>query len=62
MPLSLIDIRNMEAVTLAGAVVAPAHPGFYTHPQTIGDLVDFVCSRVMDLLGETGHGVRRWAD
>lgn len=61
MPLSLIDIRNMEAVTLAGAIVAPANPGFYTHPQTIADLVDFVCARVMDLLGETGHGVKRWA-
>lgn len=60
MPLSLIDIRNMETLTLAGAVVAPANPGFYTHPRTVDDLVDFVCARVMDLLGETAHGVKRW--
>ncbi len=62
MPLSLIDIRNMEQVTLAGAVVAPANPGFYTEPKTIDDLVDFVCARVMDLLGETGHAVKRWGN
>ncbi len=60
MPLSLIDIRNMEQATLAGAIVAPANPGFYTEPKTIDDLVNFVCARVMDLLGEPGHGVKRW--
>jgi len=60
MPLSLIDIRNMQTVTEAGAIVCPAQPGFYMLPQTIGDLVDFVVGKVLDQLG-IGHELfRRW--
>ena len=59
-PLSLIDIRNMEAVTLAGAMVLPANPGFYLKPTTVGELVDFVVARALDLLG-VEHGLDvRW--
>lgn len=50
MPLSLIDIRNMQAVTEAGGIIAPATPGFYLLPQSIDDLVDFVVGRCLDLL------------
>src|SRR6266498_3719301 len=42
MPPSPIDINNYKALTDAGAIVAPANPGFYLNPTTIGDLVDFV--------------------
>ncbi len=62
MPLSLIDIRNMEAVTEAGAVVCPAQPGFYMMPQTIGDLVDFVVARVLDLVGIDHTLAVRWGE
>lgn len=59
-PLSLIDIRNMEAVTLAGGIIAPANPGFYLGPKVIGDLVDFVVGKCLDLLG-VEHALRtRW--
>ena len=37
-PLSLIHIRNMETVTLAGATVMPPAPAFYHQPETIEDL------------------------
>lgn len=50
MPLSLVDIRNMEKATEAGAIICPASPGFYMLPQTIDDLVNFIVGRVMDLL------------
>ncbi len=60
MPLSLIDIGNMQTLTQAGAVIVPASPGFYTRPQTIDDLVDFVVGRVLDLL-EIEHSLDiRW--
>jgi 4-hydroxy-3-polyprenylbenzoate decarboxylase len=49
-PLSLVDIRNMQAVTEAGAIVAPANPGFYMLPQTIDGLIDFVVGRCLDLM------------
>ncbi len=50
-PYSLIHIRNMEQVTLAGAIVLPASPGFYTRPKSIEALADTVVARVLDHLG-----------
>ncbi|MFN0012021.1 MAG: UbiX family flavin prenyltransferase [Phycisphaerales bacterium] len=59
-PLSLIDIRNMETVTLAGGIIAPANPGFYLHPQRVEDLVDFTVGKVLDLLGVEHDLKTRW--
>lgn len=59
-PLGLIALRNMVAVTEAGAVVLPAMPAFYTRPAQIEDLVDFVVGRICDQFG-VEHGLfRRW--
>jgi len=59
-PLSLIDIRNMETVTLAGGIIAPANPGFYLGPSSVDDLVDFVVGKCLDLLS-VGHDLQtRW--
>lgn len=60
-PLSLIDIRNMETVTLAGGIIAPANPGFYLHPKRVDDLVDFTVGKVLDLLGVDHDLKTRWA-
>ena len=62
MPLSLVDIRNMQAATEAGAIIAPASPGFYKLPKTIDDLVDFVCARVLDLLDVPHELPVRWKE
>ncbi|MEW6036303.1 MAG: UbiX family flavin prenyltransferase [Candidatus Micrarchaeota archaeon] len=59
-PYSLIGIRNMETVTLAGAVVLPASPGFYGRPQSVDDLIDFVAARVLDQLGLEHSLGKRW--
>ncbi len=59
-PLSLIDIRNMETVTLAGGIIAPANPGFYLHPKRVDDLVDFTVGKVLDLLGVAHDLKTRW--
>ena len=68
MPLSAVDIRNMQLATEAGTVICPASPGFYLLPDSIDDLVDFVVGRLLDLLdiehdlnirwGERGTGER----
>jgi flavin prenyltransferase len=50
MPLSLIDIRNMETLALAGAVLCSPNPGFYLLPTRIDQIVDFVVGKVLDLL------------
>ena len=49
-PLSLVHLRNLTAVTEAGAVVIPAAPGFYHRPTTIAQLVDFIVQRILDQL------------
>jgi polyprenyl P-hydroxybenzoate and phenylacrylic acid decarboxylases len=59
-PLSLVHIRNMELATMAGAVVMPAAPGFYTRPKSIDDLVTTFAGRVLDLLGVKHNFTPRW--
>ncbi len=61
MPYSLIHLRNMAAVTEAGGVVVSAAPGFYNHPETLDDLVDFVVGKVLDVMGVSHDLVERWA-
>ncbi|MFT7520556.1 MAG: 4-hydroxy-3-polyprenylbenzoate decarboxylase [Kiritimatiellia bacterium] len=59
-PYSMVHIRNMLAVTEAGAVVLPASPSFYSHPGTMTELVDTVTARILDQLGVPNELVRRW--
>jgi 4-hydroxy-3-polyprenylbenzoate decarboxylase len=60
-PLSLVHLRNLVAVTEAGAVVVPAAPGFYHRPTAVAELVDFIAQRVLDQLGIDIEIARRWA-
>ncbi len=50
-PYNLIQIKNMEAITLAGGVICPATPSFYSRPQTIEEIAATVVDRVIDLIG-----------
>ena len=50
-PYNLIHIRNMETVTLAGGIICPATPSFYSLPKTIDDVAATVVDRVIDLAG-----------
>lgn len=59
-PLSLIHLRNLTAVTEAGATVMPAAPGFYQRPSEIGQLVDFIVQRVVDHMSLDIDLVARW--
>jgi flavin prenyltransferase len=59
-PYNLIHLRNMAALTEAGAIIIPASPSFYTKPQTIPELVDTIIARVLDHLGIEHRLVKRW--
>lgn len=61
-PLNLIHLKNMEAVTAAGAIVMPASPGYYNRPETADDLIDFLVERAVALLGDAGALSKRWGD
>ncbi len=60
-PLSLVHLRNMTSAAEGGAVILPASPGFYHHPESIEMLADFITGRILDQLRiehdlETGWG------
>ncbi|MFZ1451859.1 MAG: UbiX family flavin prenyltransferase [Ferruginibacter sp.] len=50
-PYNLIHIRNMETITLAGGIICPATPSFYSKPTTIEEVAATVVDRVIDLAG-----------
>lgn len=50
-PYNLVHIRNMETLTLAGGIICPATPSFYSKPATIDELAATVVDRVLDLAG-----------
>jgi 4-hydroxy-3-polyprenylbenzoate decarboxylase len=57
-PYNLIHIRNMETVTLAGGVICPASPSFYSKPLTIEAAAETVVNRVLDLAGLENESFR----
>ncbi|MDO8461518.1 MAG: UbiX family flavin prenyltransferase [Deltaproteobacteria bacterium] len=59
-PWSLIHIENARLLTLAGAVVLPAIPSFYSKPKTIEEAVDTVIARVLDHMGIENRLRERW--
>jgi 4-hydroxy-3-polyprenylbenzoate decarboxylase len=50
-PYNLVHIKNMETVTLAGGIICPATPSFYSRPKTIDEVAATVVDRVIDLAG-----------
>lgn len=59
-PLHLGHIKNMAAVTEAGAIVYPPVPAFYTQPTSLEDMIDHTLGRVLDLFDIDLNLVRRW--
>jgi 4-hydroxy-3-polyprenylbenzoate decarboxylase len=49
-PFSDIHLENMLKLSRMDTIILPPNPGFYHHPETINDLVDFVVSRILDQL------------
>lgn len=60
MPLSRIDLLNALRLNEAGAMICPASPGFYMEPKTIGDIVDFVVGKLLDLVDVPHRLNTRW--
>jgi 4-hydroxy-3-polyprenylbenzoate decarboxylase len=57
-PYNLVHIKNMEAVTLAGGIICPATPSFYSVPQSIEEVAATVVDRVLDLAGLKAESYR----
>ena len=50
-PMSLPDLRNMVLCAEAGAMILPAMPAFYQHPESIDDLASFLAGKILNALG-----------
>ncbi len=59
-PFSAIHLENMLRLARAGAVILPPNPGFYHHPKSVDDLVDFVVARILDQLDVPHALMQRW--
>jgi len=60
-PYNLIHLRNMETITLAGGIICPASPSFYSKPQDFEQMASTVIDRVLQLAGFDAGGYR-WND
>ena len=61
-PFSSIHLENMLRLAHAGAVILPPSPGFYHHPQSVQDIVDFVVARILDHLGVAQTLIKPWGE
>src|SRR6266446_8070794 len=60
MPLSPIDVNNYKILSDAGVILCPANPGFYLNPTTVGEVIDFVAGKLLDLVGVKHVMETRW--
>ncbi|OSI14398.1 aromatic acid decarboxylase [Neisseria dentiae] len=61
-PLSALHLENLLALARLGAVILPPSPGFYHHPQSVADLVDFVVARILDQLRIPHTLMPKWGE
>ena len=61
-PLSAIHLENMLKLARLGACILPPAPGFYQHPQSVADMVDFVVARILDQLHIEHSLMRKWGE
>lgn len=61
-PFSAIHLENMLRLSRAGAVILPPNPGFYQHPKSVEDIVDFVVARILDQLAVPHQLMKRWGE
>ncbi len=61
-PFSRIHLQNLLRLSEAGAVIVPPSPGFYHHPKSTMDLVDFVVARILDQLHISHTLLKEWGN
>lgn len=59
-PLSAIHLENMLKLSRLGAGILPPEPGFYNHPQTLDDAVNFVVGKALDWLCVEHQLYKKW--
>lgn len=61
-PMNLIHIENLKTITMAGGIICPASPSFYSKPSNFEELAMTVIGRVLDLTGFQQLNAYRWGN
>lgn len=61
-PLNSIHLENMLRLSKMGAAIIPAMPGFYHHPSSIEDIVDFLIGKILDYINVENKLFKKWED
>jgi 4-hydroxy-3-polyprenylbenzoate decarboxylase len=61
-PFSEIHLENMLKLSRMGAIIMPANPGFYHHPESVDDIVNFMVARILDQLEVPHNLIPRWGE
>ncbi|GAA0084059.1 UbiX family flavin prenyltransferase [Clostridium sp. CTA-7] len=61
-PLNSIHLENMLRLSKLGVGIIPAMPGFYHHPTSMNDLVDFLIGKILDYLNISNKLFNKWED
>jgi len=59
-PLNRIHLKNMLAAQEAGATIMPASPGYYYHPKTVDDLINFMVGKILNVIGINHDVIKAW--
>jgi 4-hydroxy-3-polyprenylbenzoate decarboxylase len=59
-PLSVVHTENLHKAAIAGIEIVPPVPGFYTRPESLEDVIDFVVGKILNLLGRKHRLFESW--
>lgn len=59
-PLGRTHLDQLSRLAWAGATILPASPGFYHRPQSVGELVDHVCAKILGVLEIPQQQIPPW--
>ena len=59
-PLHVGHCKLLYEAARLGAIIAPPMPAFYSHPETIDDLINHSVGRVLDLFDIEAALIKRW--
>jgi len=57
---AVVHTENIHRAALAGIEIVPPVPGFYTWPESVDDVVNFVAGKVVKLLGREDNLFENW--
>ena len=55
-----LHLDHLSRLAWAGAIILPAAPGFYHQPQSIEQLVDHLCAKILGCCGIAQDRIPAW--